>query len=420
MVFAPKNFVICTTMDGTTSNPPDNGALANDRLAFPDAKFSSDIPSAAGNMLAYINDGYKGLQIVGHGADGLIAVGGGQTPAPDQAIWMGTSDQWQQALTSLRGRVWALRLLGCHVGANSGGAALLYALATCLNCAVSAPTGLMITSSDGTVSYEAGTKWQNAGPGLRGEPPQLPAPIASPTPEDIDADVVNFGVKLLRNTGALDLDKNSIERIVVLEPQAVFDAEEIGLTTTKGSVVQKKLRAVLDRGRTLELLRNINFKQPVELGGALNALETASIQLETRDGQSYSFTIYNDQILQDKLNVTAYYRVSLKFRSTLFSLSTRLPVPEYPMSFIWAGPVRSKLRPTWKSESESMPFRLGNSHRERSILAKILLRTYRGNSVTSIMQSYVIEPKSFLSLADSRDTLPETEVSLEILSAAWS
>jgi hypothetical protein len=36
-VINPGIFATCITMDGTTANPPDNGALSNDRIAFPNA-----------------------------------------------------------------------------------------------------------------------------------------------------------------------------------------------------------------------------------------------------------------------------------------------------------------------------------------------------------------------------------------------
>jgi Domain of unknown function (DUF4347) len=407
-VINPGIFATCITMDGTTANPPDNGALSNDRIAFPNARFSSDINSAAANLISCSRSGARNAQIVGHGGDGFINVGGGQYSTNEQAIWSENSWLWQPAFAPLKGNINDLRLYGCHVGANAPGASLVYQLAQFLNCAVSAPTGLMISSSDGHVTFEPGTVWQHAGPSFPARTITLPAPIAPPSPEEVEPESVQLSVRLRRGPDTVEIPEEDIERVLLFGPAQVRDAGHHHGLPSERKVWETAVDGVLASREITELLRHGNLDRPVNLGGALNAVRTGSIQLEIKDGRLFGLAIYNDRILQDLANPTLYYRVASSFSDVLNFLRGNQSGGDHAMAYTWVAPTGSGTRAA-----------VGNSNEMRSVEITLLCGYEPRTQLRPFIRTEVVAPLSMTDVGTFSDSSTGDVLSVEILTARW-
>lgn len=162
----------CVVIDATS---PD-GYLDNARAGNPLAGAIRDVAEAVRNLAACAtpSHGSSPASIVGHGTEGLIAVGCGLSPAPGQELSLETATQWTPQLAQLKGLVSSLALYGVQVGAGQNGADLLFQIAQVIDAPVYGPTGLLYCDSHGNFMLEPGAVWQMA------TPTQRPAPIDPP------------------------------------------------------------------------------------------------------------------------------------------------------------------------------------------------------------------------------------------------
>ncbi|MBO9557252.1 MAG: DUF4347 domain-containing protein [Caulobacter sp.] len=164
----------CVSIDATI---PD-GYLDNARCGTPSAPHSS-VEMAIANLVdcAAAQTSPTTATLVGHGAPGVIVTGAGQSPGTDQQhIDLGNQAIWGPYVEKLKGRITDLYLYGSHVGADTLGAQLLYALARVANANVYGPTGLLYCNSQGNFYLEEGSQWQVATPTAQPNPIPPPAP----------------------------------------------------------------------------------------------------------------------------------------------------------------------------------------------------------------------------------------------------
>jgi hypothetical protein len=264
----------CVTIDSTT---PD-GYLDNARAGNPDAGANSSTQTAASNLLfcAKGQSTARSASLVGHGAMGLIATGGGQRPAgPNQFIGVTNEAAWTPLLQPLQGTITDLYLYGVDVGAGDAGAQLLYDIARVTGATVWAPTGLLYCSADGNFYLEPGAIWQAA------TPSQRPAPIQPPVAPLPPAVMAKARAKL--SDGGAN----------------AFDA-------TGDALDPKPAKAL-----AAEVLWHRPFSPPGEPGGLI----TGRLRVGAEGGARKSFVIYNHTLLRDEDKPTRFYRATPRFRA---------------------------------------------------------------------------------------------------------
>jgi hypothetical protein len=121
------------------------------------------------------------VNIIGHGYQGLILTGTGDTPTSSSPKFVGIANvgDWksQKNLKAIGKVPIALaRLCACDSGAGPDGANLLFHLATTLGAPIEAPTGILFCDSVTGFFLEPGATWLKVTPG--GAAP--PAPIYPP------------------------------------------------------------------------------------------------------------------------------------------------------------------------------------------------------------------------------------------------
>ncbi|EJL25461.1 hypothetical protein PMI01_04365 [Caulobacter sp. AP07] len=264
----------CVTIDSTA---PD-GYLDSARAGSPNAGASSGTQTAASNLLSCAKgqSTARSASLVGHGDMGLIATGGGQSPAgPDQSIGLTNEAAWTPLLQPLQGAITDLYLYGVSVGAGDEGAQLLYDIAKVVGATVWAPTGLIYCRPDGDFMLESGAVWQCA------TPSQRPTPIQPPLPPRSLAVMAKARAKL--SDGVAN----------------AFDA-------TGGALDPKSAKAL-----AAEVLWHRPFSPPGEPGGLI----TGRLRVGALGGARKSFVIYNHTLLRDEDRPARFYRATPRFRA---------------------------------------------------------------------------------------------------------
>lgn len=284
----------CVSIDNSAN---DNGFLACARTGWPHPGSHGSYSQAAANLRAcspgsgILNT--SNLVLVGHGNSGLISTGDGMTPQSSGGwISSGNYVSWQSGFAALRNRGQFFTFCGCDCGADQSGADFVYLMATLINYPVRGRTGLVFLSCPGAyISYENGSVWQVAQPGVH------PNPI--PKPGHL------FNVR-----------KRSLLRIGDVKSVALEQVLSATISFGKGGGRSTKLKGV--DAQSLVLLAN--FASPARIDGSPAALQTGQLEVRfehNRSEISRRFIIYNDRLLQDIVDKTRYYFCSSSFASSL-------------------------------------------------------------------------------------------------------
>jgi hypothetical protein len=281
------------------SSNNDNGYLACARTGWTNPPADSTYVQAASNLRNY---GFKHvlnldkLVLVGHGNAGLISTGDGLSPSTSQGyIAAGTYGAWAPSFGQLFNHGSLLTLCGCDCGAEAAGATFLYQLATLINRPVRGRTGLVFLSCPGAyISYENGSVWQVAQPGI------MPTPIPKP---------------FVRSSGnEQDIE---IDGIAAFSSEAIFQVE---LQFPNGS------KNTVESANAQSLAREGNLSRPARIQGAIGAVLTGRVILSADvRGKRFdrSFDMYNDRVLQDTAARTNYYFCSQAFTEEVRNVRTR-------------------------------------------------------------------------------------------------
>lgn len=283
----------------------DNGFLACARTGWSSPLADSNFVQAAQNLASYQVSGEqeagplntKMLVLVGHGNQGVISTGDGMIYRTAQG-YISTSNYsaWAPYFSNVRGHGIFLTLCGCDCGAGAAGAQFLYQLATLLNMPVQGRTGLVYLRCPGAyISYENGSVWQVAQPGV------LPSPINPPT------GYVQSGLPSelwTARTGRIDTSS----------------IESASITTIAGREVE------LDRDQSISLLGQANLDRPmVELGSVAATLTgTIAVKMLVEGvGIRQVFLVFNDRLLQHEGDKTTFNLCSPGFSQEFRALLAR-------------------------------------------------------------------------------------------------
>lgn len=285
----------CWTIDHTSkaAGGADNGFLDCARSHTPGYMSHGTTAEAVNNLLGCFGVNTGTAEFVGHGNDGLIVTGQGQSPSdPDKFIttW-NESRNWGPLVQRLRGKATIIKLWACHPGTGQPGADLLYAMMLRTNATCMGPTGFLYCGSTG-FSLEANSTWQVASPGH-----PKPNPIAAPTP--------HFLVRF--DQWALDVGNN-----VMIKLQDVISVE-----VTRDGKSLLGLHGDAAKG----FLQLIEFNNPFQVDGVVGAIVTGHLIVSWNDDQGKStskrFIIYNNRLLQSEDDSSVYYRCSEGFGHAL-------------------------------------------------------------------------------------------------------
>ncbi len=290
-VFIPGvlNLNKCITID-RAPNPPDNGALACDRVAYPQHRDNSTNAEAIGN-LTQSTPNQTTAKIVGHGAAGVLATGGGQSPTYNHdVIWL-YGDQLEALFAPIVGRFSVIELEGCDVGAEQEGALLVWRIATIAKCIVMGPTGL-VSCGGGVVTLQAGATWQVANSSMTAPPPVIHAPTSFFA---FDNGGISIVLKLLHKGEVVEVSPESAQTVNV---------EFFGARPARARP--------LDHFSSRDLVPLLGLNRPVRSRSSLAALLTATISIEfvLKDDRGTivkTFKVYNDRVLQDSEEPDLWY-----------------------------------------------------------------------------------------------------------------
>lgn len=272
----------------TVSNGPDNGANNYMAKGFWKCMRHSTTEQAVNNWLTRVKieteeeKGTNNLNIGGHGNEGFLETGSGQTGTADRKKnyinrWNGI--YWNPFLSQLEPKNFVmLYIYSCHTGAGYAGANLLFKLAQAIGKPVAGRTGFTYSNSNGKIWFEKGSVWQVATPDLE------PTPIEAPTP--------HFTKK---------------SKIELSDGKKVF---EVSKTQVKSISISKNLGV---NSRAIELDKEIYNEFSLDFfssgifsaEGNISAKITAELKMTVEiDGNEldFSFSVLNNRILADKFN----------------------------------------------------------------------------------------------------------------------
>lgn len=276
----------------------DNGFLVCARTGWTNPPGDSNCAQAAANLARYrrspsARDVTK-LVLVGHGNSGLISTGDGMTPSTVLGyISAGNYNVWQPYFAQLYNHGTFLTLCGCDCGADAAGATFLYQLATLLNRPVRGRTGLVFLSCPGAyISYENGSVWQVAQPGI------MPTPIPKPSAKyELPGQAkLKFGSSPL-----IDLE-------------AVFQIELEHQNGSKNTLESASAQSLAAAG---------NLSRMAYIEGSIGAVVTGHMVVSAevkRRRFNKRLVIYNDRVLQDADNSSLYYFCSAAFTEEIRNL----------------------------------------------------------------------------------------------------
>jgi hypothetical protein len=270
----------------TISSGPDDGA--NNLLAshFSQPKRHATTQEATTNGLSVISlpeaSSTGELNVGGHGNDGILETGMGQTgPFDNGRIILNWNEYaWGPELDRIKASsVTQVSIWSCHTGAGQEGADLLFAMAKRCGRAVRAGTGFLYNNSEKTW-WENGSVWQVA------TPTNKPNPIPAPSPQLNVTDPLKFEVNGQEFKAA---DVDSIEVFLVSLGAQAFAAKSLRDQAAQSAVASLFLPPAL------------------ELTAQVSAMRTASITLHFGKYGNLVFDVYNDRLAVNQESKTAYY-----------------------------------------------------------------------------------------------------------------
>lgn len=230
-----------------------------------------------------------GLNLCGHGNDGLIETGMGQNgPYDDNKIILPWNEfAWGPQLDRLRpSSVTYVSLWACHPGAGQEGADLLYAMAQHCGRAVRGGTGFLYCSAQ-QLYWENGSVWQVA------TPTNKPAPIQAPTPHRILMANLRFEIQG-REYGPGDVVQ--------------FELEPRAISATPSNAVTKTLHGASAQAAASNLFRS----EPMDMKVGISAMVTAMIRITFAEGSVAEFVVLNDRLAVDTKSRVGYYIASAR------------------------------------------------------------------------------------------------------------
>lgn len=276
----------------TVSNGPDDGAnnmmaacfwqckrhgttdeaISNSRAAFaPDiVKEFPDMYGSAG-----------GLNIGGHGNEGVLETGMGQTGPFSVNKWVATWTEyyWGPLLDTLKpSSITMISIWSCHSGAGPEGAELLFRMAERCGRAVRGRTGFTYTNGK-TIWFEKGSVWQVATPGNK------PTPIAAPSPHFIGA-ATNV-------IGGNDITADNVT--------------ELKVTTAARGSGKTDVTLKLDGQLASDVLASLFDGVPMNLDVGVMGFVTARLEVAFASGETKFFDIYNDRLAIETTEKVGYY-----------------------------------------------------------------------------------------------------------------
>jgi hypothetical protein len=279
----------CVTIDKFT---PD-GYLDNARSGTPGAAANIDTSSAISNLVGCVKgkSPSKFASIVGHGAMGLIATGGGKRPSgPSQYIGVTNENTWTVPLAALKGQITDLYLYGCQVGAGDDGAQLLFDIAKVVNATVWGPASTIYCDGKGNFTLDPNGVWQSATPAAK------PTPIEPP---------VLLGAEAMPNEAHIYLLGNQL--VLPIESLADVTYAPLGPTET----------ALLSPDSAESLASEVHWSAPFTPPGEPSGLITGRLKVTFGRGErplKKSFLVYSHALLADEDEAGIYYRLTPNFR----------------------------------------------------------------------------------------------------------
>ena len=283
----------------TISSGPDNGANNNMAALFWRSMRHSTTEQAVNNWLsrlggAFIKDeilnNAGNLNIGGHGNEGLLETGPGQTGQYDYKTnflvsW--NKAWWEPFLIKLRPKNFPIiYIYSCHTGAGEAGAEFLYQMAVVTKHPVAARTGFTYTNNQ-RLWFENGSVWQVA------TPDHKPAPIAAPTPHFTKINKL----KLYSGNTLLNITEDQIMEIKIEKTNAVI--------AKRGNQ-----ETVIEQAISSKIIKDLFASEPFKIEGTLLATKTQQITIKI-SGSSENilvFDVYNNRIIADKF--ANYYYIS--------------------------------------------------------------------------------------------------------------
>lgn len=248
---------------------------------------------AAANLLHCLNKpgASSTVNIIGHGYQGLILTGSGDTPTSSSPKFVGVANvvDWKSQ-TNLKAigqaPITLARLCACDSGAGPDGANLLFNLATTLAAPIEAPTGLLYCDSTGFF-LEPGATWLKVTPG--GAAP--PAPIFPPqqyvtSPE---MGVLVFGSP----SGDLSIPVSDVTAIAITPA----NSDQFRPVSFPGDAARHAATFAA-------------FNNPLKLRAVPAAIVTGTFLINFKHNghdEQRSLRIFNDRLLQDVTMTDVHY-----------------------------------------------------------------------------------------------------------------
>lgn len=287
----------------TATGPYDDGFLSCARTGWSNPRGDSTFVEAGANLASYGGTQAKRrnsdrnvskLVLVGHGNSGIISTGDGMVPRTVQGyISAGTYSAWAPYFAGVAGHGVFLTLCGCDCGADAIGAQFLYQLATLLNMPVQGRSGIVYLSCPGAVlSYENGSVWQVATPGV------MPTPIPKP----------NGTVPAIPSTRLWFCSTGSVK---------VSTVDSVLMRLPSGRVNNLPI----DRARTLLALASLD--KPFTTGASASAHLTAQLNVRgVKSNVPYetNLTVFNDRLIRHDEDTTIYNSCGPAFTQELQAL----------------------------------------------------------------------------------------------------
>ena len=290
----------------TVSNGPDNGS--NNMMAshFWNVKRHGSTVEAIDNALINVSitatpkspttfNSPGGCNIGGHGNEGLLETGMGQTGPfnVNQLIYSYNESTWGPQLERLIPTpITMISIWSCHTGAGSDGAQLLFAMAKRAGRAVRGRTGFTYNNSQQTW-FENGSVWQVATPDYE------PNPIAAPSPHN----VIFSEVPMFQ--GAMQEYQTSD----IIEVQLI----QVGLGQ------KSMLTQTIDKLDAQTVVEMLFIGPALEMDATVSGMITANVSIKFDSGEILEFVIYNDRLAVNHAYATAYYLkggLNILFQST--------------------------------------------------------------------------------------------------------
>ncbi|MCB1467412.1 MAG: hypothetical protein KDK08_09790 [Rhizobiaceae bacterium] len=288
----------------TVSSGPDNGANNNIAARFWNCNRHGSTQQAFDFAVRFAQAGKQqedvvslsagGMNIGGHGNEGLLTTGQGQNGPFDPAkiMYIYNEYNWGPQLDRVKPTaITMISIWSCHTGAGADGAEFLYRMALRCGRAVRAGTGFLYSNSS-SMWWENGSVWQVATPNNK------PAPIAPPSAHFVGDEMAMFEV---------DGGEMSVSDLVSIEIERfVFDRSAGASKSASGE-------------GAVEIAGKLFSSIPLDMKGVANSgLVTAVITLTFKSKNSIVLDVYNDRLAIEREGLTGYY-LNAQLR-TLFDL----------------------------------------------------------------------------------------------------